>query len=157
MTTRSRSGFSLMEVLLATAILLGSTIVLVELASIGRHHANSAAQLAMAQRLCENKINEILAGVAPLESVESQPLETTAFDDLLSVGEQTATDPMWLHSVEIVSLDQPALVSVRVIVWPAAESDEDRRNAFSLVRWMRSPYQNEADQAAQPTFGTLSF
>ena len=76
MTATNRSGFSLMEVLLATAILLGSVIVLGELAGIGRQNANSAEELATAQRLCQNKLNEILAGLTSLEPVEAETLAT---------------------------------------------------------------------------------
>ena len=42
MMVLSRRGFSLMEVLLATSILLASSIALIELATIGRKQANSA-------------------------------------------------------------------------------------------------------------------
>ena len=55
-----RSGFSLMEVLLATGILLGSLIVLGQLATVGRKHAHDAETLTTAQLLCQSKLNEIL-------------------------------------------------------------------------------------------------
>lgn len=55
----SRRGFSLMEVLLATSILLGSSIALIELATIGRKQAHAAYDLNIAQLLCQAKIDEI--------------------------------------------------------------------------------------------------
>ena len=41
MTRSRRHGFSLLEVLLATSILIGSAIVLVELVTIGNRHAST--------------------------------------------------------------------------------------------------------------------
>ncbi len=54
--------------MLATSILLACLIVLGELASVGRRHARDAEQLTAAQLLCRSRLNEILAGAAPLES-----------------------------------------------------------------------------------------
>src|SRR5262245_33078232 len=50
---RARAGFSLMEVLMATSMLLASVIVLGELAGIGRRNASAARELATAEILCE--------------------------------------------------------------------------------------------------------
>ncbi len=58
-----RRGFSLLEVLLATGILIGSSIVLMELATIGMQHAASARDRSHAQLICQTKLNEIVAGV----------------------------------------------------------------------------------------------
>jgi hypothetical protein len=155
-TSSKRAGFSLMEVLVATTLLLGSMIVLSELAGLGRRHAESAQDYATAQLLCENKMSEILVGLAPLASVEAEPFETelmmdetdglettdgelTTIDEEFDVGEESQEE--WLHSIEIESLDYPGLVSVRVTVWLSAselEEEEEPRHAFSLVRWMRS-------------------
>jgi len=156
MTTASRWGFSLMEVLLATGILLGSVVVLGELADIARRHANAAEELATAQRLCQNKLNEILAGLTALEPVEAEPLDGNVEnlqDDELTPAIQTDKEPTWLHSVEIEPLDEIPLVSVRVRVWQAETDDEkaDRRpRAFSLVRWMRDPLVDETGLIDQP-------
>jgi len=71
---RSRSGFSLIEVILATAILMGSVIVLARLAGMGREQAHKAALHTTAQQLCENTMNELLLGLRPLELIDAQPL-----------------------------------------------------------------------------------
>jgi len=70
----SRGGFSLIEVMLATAILLGSVVVLGELASMGRRQSEKGKKLAEAQELCEQTLNEVLIGLRPLEAVEQEPL-----------------------------------------------------------------------------------
>ena len=73
-SNRSRSGFSLIEVILATAILMGSVVVLARLAGMGRTQAHKAALQTTAQQLCENTMNELLLGLRPLEPVDDQPL-----------------------------------------------------------------------------------
>ena len=116
----SRRGFSLMEVLLATSILLASSIALIELATIGRKQANAAYDLNQAQLLCQAKLDEIAAGVAPMNAVESQELEE---------------DPEWLFSVELKPLRDRQLVSVAVSVFQEPQNAR-RPVRFTLVRWM---------------------
>ncbi|MBL4883659.1 MAG: prepilin-type N-terminal cleavage/methylation domain-containing protein [Planctomycetaceae bacterium] len=70
----SRSGFSLIEVILATAILMGSVIVLARLVGMGRTQAHKAALHTQSQQLCENTMNELLLGLRPLEPIEREPL-----------------------------------------------------------------------------------
>ena len=67
MMARDRRGFSLLEVLLASSILLGCVIVLGHLAYLGRRNARAALDSSTAQILCESKMGELLAGIAPLE------------------------------------------------------------------------------------------
>ena len=124
-----RTGFSLMEILLATSILLGSLIVLGQLAAVGRMHAEDAEGLTTAQLICQTKLNEILAGLEPIRSVESEPL---------------ADAPGWVYSVEIESVDRLGLASLRVTVcedaaeWDDATQDR-RKERFALTRWIRDP------------------
>ena len=120
MMVLSRRGFSLMEVLLATSILLASSIALIELATIGRKQANSAYDLNQAQLLCQAKLDEIVAGVVSLKGVESQEL-----DD----------DPEWRYSVELRPLPMQELVAVVVTVFQDPETSR-RPVQFSLVRWL---------------------
>jgi len=135
---RRRAGFSLLEVMLATSILLGCVIVLSELAGIGRQHAAAAEDISTAQWLCQNRLNQIVAGVAPLESVDSAPL-----DD----------DPGWLYSVDVEPVGQAGLEAVRVSVTQDTGGLRPGQTC-SLVRWVRDPsYQPGAattDQTAPP-------
>ena len=64
--------------MLATSILLACLIVLGELASVGRRHARDAEQLTAAQLVCRSRLNEILAGAAPLESQAASDDSRTA-------------------------------------------------------------------------------
>jgi hypothetical protein len=116
-----RAAFSLLEVLLATGILLGALIVLSELAWIGGRRVRNAEALATAQRICQTKIHEILAGLADPEPVEDEPVED---------------EPGWLYSIQTESVRQPGLIAVRVTVGQDLP-EEKRPKRFTLVRWVR--------------------
>ena len=73
-SSNPRSGFSLMEIILATAMLMGSVIVLARLAGMGRTQANRAELLSEAQLVCETTMTEIVLGIRPLDPVENLPL-----------------------------------------------------------------------------------
>jgi hypothetical protein len=117
-----------MEVLLATSILLACVVVLAELAEIGRRHYVDVDQLTTAQLICQSKLNEIVAGAAPLQTVEEAPV---------------AEVPGWVYSVDLESHSQRELVAVRVTV--AGQPDEGegstlrRKKSFTLTRWMHAP------------------
>ena len=126
-THAGRAAFSLLEVLVATGILLGALIVLSDLAGIGGRRVRSAEALATAQRICQTKIHEVLAGLAEPEPVEDEPV---------------ADEPGWLYSIQTESLPQPGLIAVRVTV--AQDLPEEKRpQRFTLVRWVRQAQSTE--------------
>jgi len=129
-----RCGFSLLEVLLATGILLGCLVVLSELAAIGRGHADDAQKLTAAQAICQTKVNEILAGLASPDPVEDQEVED---------------EPGWLYSVDAQPLKQPGLLALRVTV---TENVDDRPpRQFTVVRWIRDPqYRRGSGESSSP-------
>lgn len=138
-----RGGYSLMEVLLATAILLSSVLVLMELASIGRYYVQSVDGQSTAQMLCQTALNEILAGAEPLQEVEDR-----VFED----------HPDWVYSVEIEPSDRPTLVAVRVTVrqQPAEGPNgavRGKPKQFSLVRWVpeEDRHSDAKDSTSEPT------
>jgi hypothetical protein len=111
-----------LEVLLATAIFLGCVIVLAQLTFIGRQHATDADELGNAQRLCHNKVNEILAGLSPAFPVENELLEEEAG---------------WVYSIALTSLFRCGVVEMRVTVSQDPETTS-RPRSFTLVRWLDS-------------------
>ena len=120
MMPRNRRGFSLMEVMLATSVLLGSSVALIELATIGRKQANSAYDLTEAQLLCQAKLDEIVAGIESPKAVEDQEL---------------VDNPGWLYSVEVEPTRMRQLFAIKVSVFQ--EPKEGRRSVrFTLVRWL---------------------
>jgi prepilin-type N-terminal cleavage/methylation domain-containing protein len=126
MIRRRRSGFSLMEVLLAVSILTGSLIVLGELAAVGRQHARDAEQLTAAQLFCRSRLNEIVSGAAPLES---QP--ASVVPEL----------PGWSCHVQVEPVGEYDLQSVTVTVTrdqsAALDTKTSRKGkSFALTRWV---------------------
>jgi len=139
----SRRGMSLLEVILATGILLGAAVVLFELASIGRAHIESAEDLAAAQQICQTRLNEMLAGAAPIRVAENEPLEE---------GSE------WAISVQLDTVGHmPGLSALRVSVARDA-SPGHRAKRYTLVRWIRNPYagQPSAPFSSPATHGSPS-
>jgi general secretion pathway protein I len=62
-------GFSLLEVILALAILTGAVAVLGEIVRLGIRNAQVARDTTQAQLLCESKLAEITAGIIPSDPV----------------------------------------------------------------------------------------
>lgn len=123
MTRSSRQGFSLLEVLLATSILIGSAIVLVELVTIGNRHASSARELSKSQLICQSKLNEILAHAAPVAQVRPTPSEE---------------DPRWVVWIDLVPTAHEGLVALEVNA-AYEPTPKKQRSRCTLVRWVRDP------------------
>jgi type II secretion system protein I len=130
-----KSGLSLLEVILAIAILAGCIAVIGELVRLGSRQAEEARELTTAQLLCESKIAEIAAGVIPAEAASS-----VAFEN----------DPRWLYSIAINSLDQEDLLDVRVTV-EQSEPTRQQPLSFTLVCWMLDPSLALMEEPAEMT------
>jgi prepilin-type N-terminal cleavage/methylation domain-containing protein len=142
-----RGGFSLLEVILALAILGGAVAVLGEAARLALTNAEFTRDMAHAQMLCESKLAEITAGMTTAEPVHRAVLEKP--DD--------AGGPGWLYSVERTPLDEDGLVSVCVTI--VRDLPKERHPvSFSLVRWIvessaASQTSSDQDTASQNTSG----
>jgi len=118
-----RAAFSLLEVILATGILLGCLVVLFELARIGGRHARGAEDLSTAERICQTKINRLLAGLDYPEEVQEEEVED---------------EPGWYYSVQTGPAEYPGLIAVRVRVTQDVAAMRHPQE-FALVRWIRDP------------------
>ncbi len=124
-----RRAFSLLEVILALAILAGAVVVLGELARQGLESTRIARDLTYAQLLCESKLAELVSGVEIPEPVQDAPVA------LLEVPGTSS----WLYSVDVVETGEEGLVSVWVTV-TQDPTTERRPVRCTLVRWMLDPY-----------------
>jgi type II secretion system protein I len=127
-----QAGFSLLEVILALAILAGSIAVLGEASRLSLKNAEAARDLARAQLLCESKLAEITAGIIPAEAVSSTPFDSTTTASI------NPAEPAWLYSIETQQTNETGLIAVRVTVTrdlPAVKHPV----SFSLVRWLPDP------------------
>lgn len=121
--SQCRRGLSLMEVILAIAILGMSMAIIGELVRIGVRSARDARDLATAQFLCESRMSEIAAGIFPSESMQLTPFED---------------NPDWLFSVESEPSQKDGLLSVRITV-TADQPKQPYPVTFTLSRWMVDP------------------
>lgn len=120
----SRPAFSLLEVILALAILAASMAVLGQLVQFGMTNARRAEDMTQAAIICESIMAEIVAGDRGLTNEFATPCED---------------NDTFVYSVDIPSsAAQAGLLEVHVIVETNPEySAEPIRCA--LVRWMVDP------------------
>ncbi|NLF73364.1 MAG: prepilin-type N-terminal cleavage/methylation domain-containing protein [Candidatus Anammoximicrobium sp.] len=130
-----RSGLSLLEVILAVAILGGCLAVTGELVRLGVRNAEEARELTRAQLLCEGKMEEIAAGVAAVESASMVPFET---------------DPDWTYTVDVSPLDAQQLTLVRVTV-QQLDSERSYPLTFTLSRWILNPASTTGETSTPTT------
>ncbi len=168
MRSTLRCGFSLLEVMLATTVLLGSVIVLSHIAFVGTAHMDAAAQYAAAQLVCQSRMNEMLAGAVPIEEVSGQAIaELPGWGLTVKVG--SASQPGLLalevtaseHSGEAISLataDASTETTSEITIETAAAMTPETTLAngevtgtgkrFTLVRWIAEPEGSEASSLA---------
>ncbi len=129
--TAARRGFTLLEVILALAILAGALAILGEVSRLALRHAAAARDLARAQLLAESKLAEIKAGITSPDAVDNMAFDPTT-------EKLDPTEPAWLYSITSQATDEVGLISVRVTVTrdlPAGQHPVK----FSLATWVPDP------------------
>ena len=119
-----RAGMTLLEVILAIAILGGSLAVLGELVRVGTRSARAAQVLSTAQLLADSIVAEITAGITAAESTEGVVDDYGGF--------------RWSYVVQIEQVDQQGLLAVAVTVRENADVSQ-QPVSYTLVRWMIDP------------------
>ncbi len=122
------SAFTLLEVILALAILAGAIAVLGEVMSIAGRSAADAQAEAQAHLLAGSVMDEILTGMIDFNSQTRQPLET---DSAIP----------WVYSVTLGDTTLDGLMSVEVLVEQDVEK-QFRPVKYRLLRW----YSTESDE-----------
>ncbi len=98
---RNRGGFSLLEVILAIAILGGSMVVIGHGFFQGYRSVRSARLVGTGNRLADSAMAELAAGVVEPQSVSSKEI---------------AGEDGWTYSIEIVDASVPGLLTAIVQV-----------------------------------------
>ena len=120
-------GFSLLEVILAIAILAGALAVLGELARYGLESSRIARDTTYALLLCESKIDEFTAGASfPTQGAGQR------------FGELSDPNGDWLFSVEFEDTSVEELISLRVTVYQDLPLEQGPAQC-SLTRWIVDP------------------
>ena len=118
-------GFSLLEVIIATAILVASSMGLLQLLSVGQQHLVRAERHAEAHFICQTLVDECQAGSLAVERVDR---------------ERVSDAPGWTYSVDLQPTQIANLIKVRVRVWREDDSASQSNDqpVFELVRWVRN-------------------
>ena len=121
-----RRGTSLLEVMLSTVMLLGCVMALSRVAFLARRHAHGAEDRSLSQIHCQNIVEEMLAGVRPLQNASP-----TLFE-----GDE------WVFMIEVQEMEQAGLAQVSVTVDRLDDPEgplptEDDLMGYRLVRWFR--------------------
>ncbi|MCY2980241.1 MAG: prepilin-type N-terminal cleavage/methylation domain-containing protein [Planctomycetota bacterium] len=122
-----RSGLSLLEVILALAILAMSVALLSQITKQSTDNGLMAQRLATAQMLCESKMSEVLAGAIPLTATPWTPIT-----DSLRNGN-------WNYQIQTVTAQQKDMVGVRLSVTDQPDTTTENPELFFIVRWMIDP------------------
>ena len=119
-----RRGLTLLEVMLAIAIFGLALVAIGELIRIGSVSAAAARDLTDAQRLCNNVMAEVGAGIIPPDPTSDTPVESAE---------------EWLYSIESEPLtEQEGMLWVSVTV-RQDPAQYNKPAEFTLVRWMTDP------------------
>ncbi len=111
-----RPAFTLLEVILALAILAGSVAVLGEIMAIAGRHAREIQAETRAQSFAASVMDEMLAGITEVAQVSRQPIETTD------------TVP-WVYTVAVNPTTIAGLSSVEVLI------EQDLQPQFNPVKY----------------------
>jgi prepilin-type N-terminal cleavage/methylation domain-containing protein len=120
-----QGGFTLLEVILALAILAGALAALGEVMRLADQRATMAEGETHAQILAASVMDELASGARQLTAVSQASLDPNS-------------DPQWVYSIALENTGYQELVGVRVLV----EQQLDARlqpSRFELVRWLANP------------------
>ena len=144
----NRRGFSLLEILLALAILGGSLAVLSQIVGTGSDAARSAKELAMARLLCQSKLAEVLVSATSVmpAMVPSTPVPSP----------DSESDTVFNFAVDVAPAAMDGLLAIRVSVEAVnSEGDGPSLANYSITRWILDPtlgleqLEADSDAAAQ--------
>ena len=123
----TRRGLSLLEVVLALAILAMTAALLSQLTRQATDNALASQRQADAQILCESTMAEILAGAIPMQSIDWTPI-------------QFSTRPgNWHYRLESSATERPDMLGLRLGVSDDPQKTTGQVELFYVVRWVIDP------------------
>lgn len=131
----SCAGFSLLEVILAFAILAGSLAVLGQLISIGMRSAREAEGMTESQMICQTIMDEIIVGVRLPDPVQEIPVDMLS-DSSVIVPNRTVN---WVYSIDSELAPIDGLLMIRVSVRRMNAISLADADQFQLIRWIPDP------------------
>ena len=128
---KSRDAFSLLEMLLALAILGGSLAILGQIAETGVDAARQARDLSMARLIAQSKLSEVLINV----SLEQTP--QSVFDTPVDPIDSLTTTA-YTYSVEVQPATLDGMLMIRILV-TATDANGNVSVNYALDRWIIDP------------------
>jgi prepilin-type N-terminal cleavage/methylation domain-containing protein len=116
-----RNGYTLLEVLIAAAVLLLGLTVVFSITRSAQRQSAAAANLAAAQLACQTALNELLAQQLPIKPVVFQAVEGL---------------PDWRLSVMISPSSRPELYVLHVNAQKFTPQGVPTGAAYQLFRWV---------------------
>ena len=126
---RLRSGITLLEVLVSTAIFLGALTAILQIMRVGHDSRLSARLDAEAVLRCESLMGEYVAGVKPLNAETAVPFPDT---------EGSSGNGQWVYTTEIEDGGGDSLLKITVLVEHVV-TERESNAYFQLSRLMRDP------------------
>ena len=124
-------GFTLLEVILALALLAGAMAMLGELCRLGLRNAQEARDLTRCEMVCDSIVSQIVAG---------------AMADQRRFRRRWDEDPRWLYTVDTQTTNQSGLIQLHVTV--ARDLPPEKHPVqCTIYRWMVDPGLEQAEAA----------
>ncbi|MDA7980531.1 MAG: hypothetical protein MPJ50_17375 [Pirellulales bacterium] len=142
---RARAGFSLLEVLLSLAILVGAIAVLGELMSMGMNNAEEAHERSRAVVMAEGIMDQVLSGLIAAQATNQADVPT----ELLTPDEAEMND-RWVYDLELSPTTDVGMTALIVTVrQSSSERFDSTATEFTLTRWMIDPVVMDEMAAAE--------
>lgn len=125
---RYARGLTLLEVILALAILGVACAFMAQAMQLATSNAMEAQRQAQGELAAESIMSELVAGIIPL-----QPTSTWA-----PVGVSTSTSN-WSYLVQIVPCEVQSMIGIQVMVRDDADLESTRPADLSVIRWVIDP------------------
>jgi type II secretory pathway pseudopilin PulG len=122
---RQCRGLSLLEVIIATAVLAGSGMVLFSIIGLGAKYARQAEELTLAHHYAQSVLDEWLAAPSSIGNDKTETLEE---------------NPQWSYRISSKNLTDPLLVEVTIEIFQSSTGDnldQSQDPIYRLQRWTR--------------------
>ncbi len=124
---KEASGLSLLEVILALAILAIAVAILSQTMYLAAENGTRSKEMMAAQMLCESTMSEIITGIVPAQSTSWASISSSS----------SSTD--WSYMVEMLPAEQPGMMGVQVTVTNDPNRTSKSPIDVKLVRWIIDP------------------
>ncbi len=125
---QKRLGLSLLEVVLALAILGAAGAMLAQSMQVSTDAGLQARDLAVAELLAESKMSEVIAGAYP-------PNQNTDWMPIATVVDQGR----WYFKIFSQPAVSEGMLTVQVMVTDDPQMQKERPLQFALTRWLIDP------------------